>query len=128
MSRKPKTTDYQKNVIRRTGFEHDNFFRIYRSLYESEPFLALPSTAKVIYIAIALQAGREDIKTMECCFPESQYTDLGFTKKQVIPAVDVLEQYGFIEVERYKSRRPNRYRLSDRWQRIKISDLKGTVK
>lgn len=126
MSHKPKTPDNQIHKISKKGYKHENFFRVHRSLFEDEKFRTLSSTAQLIYIAIALQCGREGQNQCRCCLPQSQYEELGFTKKQWTPAVNALEEYGFIKIDRYKSRKPNVYYLSDEWQKLKLSDIKGT--
>lgn len=121
-NRRKSAPDYQIKKIKKDG-KHlpdgrtDNFIRIYASLFESQKFIELTGTAKSVYIAIALQCGREDLsQKMECKLPESQYKKLGFTKKQFIVAVKALECAGFIDVGRFRNRQPSIYKLSDRWK------------
>ena len=116
-----KPPDRQVRFIRASG-NHlpdgrtDNFVRLYASLVESNAYMSLSGTAAKVFNYIALQCGREDPGKLRCCWPESQYTKYGLTKRQVIRATKELEEAGFLEIDRYRSRIPNVYKLSDQWK------------
>lgn len=108
-----KTHDFQLSYIKKENYEHENFIRMYRSIFYSERFIKLSPTTKNIYIALLLEMKND--KRISCIFPKSAYNKIT-TKETFKKAIKELEENGFIRVHRFKTK-AHIYYLSDNWKK-----------
>lgn len=119
MSRRSlKNPDYQVRYISKGKAPHENYARIYRSLFYSDRFLKLSPTAKLIYQAILLEC--KNGKRTCCTFPHSAYSKLT-TKASFHKAKRELIENGFITEACFKTKACIYY-LSDDWKLEVIPD------
>lgn len=113
-------SDYQVQFISKgKDYPHENFTRLYRSLFYDEKFRDLTPTAKEIYLAILLECKNGSLN--KCLLPHSAYkkiTDKGSFQKAKRQLID----NGFIEVICSRSTLSNVYILSDGWKYDSIPD------
>lgn len=109
MSRKARSPDYQKPLISDGG---NAFFRVYKSLFESDAFRDLPPSAQVLYVAMGLAS-----KDLTFRFPYSAYSKI-MPKETFRRSRDRLVDAGFIEiVEEWRNGSATTYKLSSKWKR-----------
>lgn len=68
---KSSVPDYQISYIKKPNTSHENFGRMFRSMYESERYRNLSASAKDVYMGILLACNKGN--KCRCVFPKSAY-------------------------------------------------------
>lgn len=112
--RKSATPDTQKRFLTRGG--KACFVRIYSDLIESDAFRNLSFSAQMLFIRMALEAGRQAAKGQTTfTFSAAVYSKY-FSRATFHKARKELEEQGFITSEVYLTTRA-KYRLSEGWKK-----------
>lgn len=108
---KKHSPDYQQSLISR---ENDkNFARVFSSLIYDERFLSLSAMARIVYIAMIIECGKDGSRT-KCTFPKSAYIRL-CSKPTFIKCKRELIENGFIKEIAFRTR-SNIYKLCGNWK------------
>ena len=119
MGRKSRRNRSDPPRFATAGNWHTTFIPMFRDMIESKPYIALSAPAKEVYMIIRNQYKGEASGDVVKC-PYSTFVKYGVRRETAARAVNMLEAYGFIEVERGGlEHRPNEYRLSEKWKMIK---------
>lgn len=110
--RKYKSPDYQIRFLSRGNQNHENFARIFRSMFEDKKYISLSNSAKDILIGIILNCNKDSRD--RCLFPYSAYSKR-CSKATFHKAIAELSENGFIRVVCCKTA-PNIYFLCEDWK------------
>ena len=109
MAKKARAPDYQKAFISNGG---KAFFRVYKSLFESDAFLHLPPSAQLLYIAMGIESRGQTVFK----FPYTAYTKI-MPKETFRRSKQRLIDAGFIEIaEEWRNGTATKYKLCSRWK------------
>lgn len=113
LNKKSKTPDYQKKLISKDG---DNCFaRIHEKTLYDERFLSITPMARIIYIAMIIECGKNKDSKVLCKFPYSAYSKL-CSKPTFIKCKRELIENGFIIEKASYRTTSNIYQLCGDWK------------
>ena len=105
-----------------TANVHKGFVAIYRDMIDSAAYIALTAHAKEAYTILRSQYKGEAYGNIVKC-PYKTFEEHGFRRETLAKAIDNLECYGFVEVDRGGlGHRPSEYTFIDAWKRIVSKD------